>query len=147
MNLIVSILIIIFTFFFMEFVAWYVHKYIMHGFLWNLHKDHHVVDKTKFFQKNDYFFLIFAIPSILLIFFGYEKLSIGFYIGVGIALYGFAYFIIHEIIIHRRFPPPEITKNKYIIAIRKAHKIHHKNRGKYNGVNFGMLIVPMKYFK
>ena len=73
MNLIVSILIIIFTFFFMEFVAWYVHKYIMHGFLWNLHKDHHVVDKTKFFQKNDYFFLIFAIPSILLIFFGYEK--------------------------------------------------------------------------
>ena len=131
----------------MEFVAWGVHKYIMHGFLWNLHQDHHVVNHKNIFQKNDYFFLIFAIPSILLIFFGFENLTIGFFIGLGIALYGLAYFLVHEIIIHRRLPAPNKTKSKYIIAIRKAHKVHHKNRGKYDGVNFGMLIVPMKYFK
>ena len=147
MNVIISLFIIVATFLFMEFVAWSVHKYIMHGFLWSLHQDHHIVDQDKFFQKNDYFFLIFAIPSIILIFIGYDNLTIGFFIGIGIALYGFAYFIIHEIIIHRRLPPPSKTKSKYIKAIRKAHKIHHKNRGKYNGVNFGMLIVPMKYFK
>ena len=135
------------TFLFMEFVAWSVHKYIMHGFLWSLHKDHHVVNHEKFFQKNDYFFLIFAIPSIILIFIGYENLSINFFVGLGIALYGLAYFLIHEIIIHRRLPPPNKTKSKYIKAIRKAHKVHHKNRGKYDGVNFGMLIVPKKYFK
>lgn len=29
------------TFFFMEFMAWFSHKYIMHGFLWVLHEDHH----------------------------------------------------------------------------------------------------------
>jgi beta-carotene 3-hydroxylase len=29
------------TFFFMEFVAWFTHKFVMHGFLWILHKDHH----------------------------------------------------------------------------------------------------------
>ena len=142
-----SLLIIAATFLFMEFVAWSVHKYIMHGFLWSLHQDHHVVDNDKFFQKNDYFFLIFAIPSIILIFMGYENLTSGFFIGIGIALYGLAYFLIHEIIIHRRLPPPSKTKSKYIKAIRKAHKIHHKNRGKYHGVNFGMLIVPLKYFK
>ena len=56
---IIKILIITITFFFMEFVAWFTHKYIMHGFLWSLHKDHHQVDKDKKFQKNDYFFLIF----------------------------------------------------------------------------------------
>ena len=39
----------------------------------------------------------------------------------GILLYGIAYFIIHEVIIHRRLPPPSKTKSKYIIAIRKAH--------------------------
>ena len=146
MNTVISILIIIATFFFMEFVAWAVHKYIMHGFLWKLHQDHHVVNKEKIFQKNDYFFLIFAVPSVILIFIGHENLTNGFFIGIGIALYGLAYFLIHEIIIHRRIPPPKKTKSKYIKAIRKAHKVHHKNRGKYNGVNFGMLIVPKKYF-
>ena len=40
-----NFLIVITTFIFMEFVAWSVHKYVMHGFLWSLHKDHHVVDK------------------------------------------------------------------------------------------------------
>jgi len=29
------------TFLAMEWVAWAAHKYIMHGFLWNLHEDHH----------------------------------------------------------------------------------------------------------
>tara|TARA_Y100000766_G_C18436830_1_gene379375 strand:+ start:121 stop:564 length:444 start_codon:yes stop_codon:yes gene_type:complete len=147
MTIFISILIMGLTFLFMEFVAWSVHKYIMHGFLWSLHKDHHVVNHEKFFQKNDYFFLIFAIPSIILIFIGYENLSINFFIGLGIALYGLAYFLVHEIIIHRRLPPPKKTKSKYIKAIRKAHKVHHKNQGKYDGVNFGMLIVPRKYFK
>tara|TARA_B100000965_G_C19590232_1_gene757601 strand:- start:779 stop:1222 length:444 start_codon:yes stop_codon:yes gene_type:complete len=147
MNLAIPILIILATFLLMEFIAWAVHKYIMHGFLWTLHKDHHVVNQEKIFQKNDYFFLIFAVPSIILIFIGYENFTNGFFIGIGIALYGLAYFLIHEIIIHRRLPPPSKTKNKYIKAIRKAHKVHHKNRGKYHGVNFGMLIVPKKYFK
>ncbi|MAX05681.1 MAG: carotene hydroxylase [Flavobacteriales bacterium] len=147
MKIAISLLIIVATFLFMEFVAWAVHKYIMHGVLWTLHEDHHVVNHDSFFQKNDYFFLIFAIPSIILIFIGHENLTIGFFIGLGIALYGLAYFLIHEVIIHRRLPPPSKTKSKYIKAIRKAHKVHHKNQGKYNGVNFGMLIVPMKYFK
>ena len=142
-----NLLIVIATFIVMEFVAWSVHKYIMHGFLWVLHKDHHVVDKDKLLQKNDYFFLIFAIPSMILIFIGYKDFSYQFFIGIGIALYGLAYFIVHEIIIHRRLPAPKNTKSKYIKAIRKAHKVHHKNRGKYHGVNFGMLIVPWKYFK
>ena len=140
-------LIVIITFLFMEFVAWFAHKYIMHGFLWFLHRDHHQVDKNKKFQKNDYFFLIFAIPSIICLVVGAESYNYLFFIGLGILLYGLAYFMIHEVIIHRRLPPPSKTKSKYIKAIRKAHKVHHKNQGKYNGVNFGMLIVPMKYFK
>jgi beta-carotene 3-hydroxylase len=56
--IIIKTLIIILTFFFMEFVAWFTHKYIMHGFLWALHKDHHQVDKDKTFQKNEQYFYI-----------------------------------------------------------------------------------------
>ena len=147
MILPIKILITIITFFFMEFVAWSVHKYIMHGFLWSLHKDHHQVDKNKVMQKNDYFFLIFAIPSILLIFNGFESSHYTLFIGFGIALYGMAYFIVHEIIIHQRIRIFKRLNNRYIKGIRMAHKVHHKNKYKHNGTSFGMLIVSFKYFK
>jgi len=147
MNILFNIIIVFLTFIIMEFVSWATHKYIMHGFLWFLHKDHHVINKEKIFQKNDFFFLIFAFPSIILIYIGYEEFNINFFIGIGIFFYGLAYFIVHEVIIHRRIPPPNKTNSKYIKAIRKAHKVHHKNLGKYNGVNFGMLVVPLKYFR
>ena len=143
----INIITVISTFFFMEFVAWFTHKYIMHGFLWFLHKDHHQVDPNKKLQKNDLFFLIFALPSIILFYIGYEDFQLSFFIGLGILLYGLAYFIVHEVIIHRRIPPPAKTNNQYIKAVRKAHKIHHKNLGKYNGKNFGMLIFNKKYWK
>ena len=135
------------TFFTMEFVAWFTHKYIMHGMLWNVHLDHHQVDKTKKIQKNDNFFLIFALPSMLSIILGSINSNYFLYIGIGIALYGFAYFIVHEIIIHQRIKIFRNTNSKYIRAIKRAHKIHHKNIGKEDGESFGMLIVPLKYFK
>ena len=69
------------------------------------------------------------------------------YIGIGIALYGFAYFIVHEIIIHQRIKIFRNINSKYIRAIKRAHKIHHKNIEKEDGESFGMLIVPLKYFK
>ena len=135
------------TFFTMELVAWFTHKYIMHGMLWNVHLDHHQVDKSKKIQKNDYFFLIFALPSMASIILGSINSNYFLYIGIGIALYGFAYFIVHEIIIHQRIKIFRNTNSKYIRAIKRAHKIHHKNIEKEDGESFGMLIVPLKYFK
>ncbi len=131
----------------MEFAAWSAHKYLMHGFLWKIHEDHHKVT-PRFFEKNDLFFLIFAIPSWLCIMLGfiYEvNFSIGF--GFGIALYGIVYFLVHDVLIHRRFKWFDKTNNAYFRAIRKAHKIHHKNQEKEDGECFGMLIVPRKYFQ
>jgi beta-carotene 3-hydroxylase len=46
------------TFLIMEFMAWFTHKYIMHGFLWNLHKDHHHKDHDSWFERNDAFFYL-----------------------------------------------------------------------------------------
>jgi beta-carotene 3-hydroxylase len=143
LNMSITIL----TFFAMEFVAWFTHKYIMHGILWNVHLDHHQVDKNKKIQKNDYFFLIFALPSMISIILGSTNSNYLLYIGIGIALYGFAYFIVHEIIIHQRIKIFRNTNSKYIRAIKRAHKIHHKNIEKEDGESFGMLIVPLKYFK
>ena len=68
----------------MEAITWFTHKYVMHGFLWYLHKDHHQPKYSNWFEKNDLFFVIFAVPSSLSIFFGIQqKFSEIFYIGLG----------------------------------------------------------------
>jgi beta-carotene 3-hydroxylase len=67
-------------------------------------------------------------------------------IGFGIALYGLAYFVIHDVIIHQRFKWFTRSNNVYVRAIRWAHKMHHKHLGKEHGESFGMLIVAKKYW-
>jgi beta-carotene 3-hydroxylase len=69
------------------------------------------------------------------------------FIGIGIAAYGLAYFLVHDIFIHQRFKIFRRSDNIYLRAIRKAHKVHHKHLGKEQGECFGMLLVPMKYFR
>ncbi|MEM7370365.1 MAG: carotene hydroxylase [Bacteroidota bacterium] len=147
MSILLPIIYVIGTFLFMEFVAWFAHKYIMHGFLWYLHEDHHV-HEPGFFEKNDAFFLIFAIPSFLLSFFGAQAgFDMRFCIGVGIAVYGLAYFLVHDVFIHQRFKWFRNTDSAYFRALRKAHKVHHKHLGKEEGECFGMLLVPFKYMR
>ena len=137
------------TFFFMEFVAWSAHKYVMHGFLWNLHEDHHTRDNhDDFFEKNDYFFIIFAVPGILSLLLGVTyDISILYGIGIGISIYGMAYFFIHDLFIHQRIKVLRNSNNKYLKAIRRAHKMHHKHITKEDGECFGMLLVPFKYLQ
>ncbi len=67
---IINTLIVLAAFVGMECVAWLAHKYLMHGALWFLHHDHHQRDDGDFFEKNDYFFVIFATPGILCLLLG-----------------------------------------------------------------------------
>lgn len=135
------------TFFGMEFVAWFAHKFVMHGFLWVLHRDHHQ-HEPGIFEKNDAFFLIFAIPSWLGIMLGmmYQH-DWAVAIGYGIAAYGVVYFLVHEVFIHQRLKWFKHSDNVYLRAIRKAHKVHHKHLQKEDGECFGMLVVPYKYYR
>lgn len=146
--MLVNIIIVILSFCGMEGVAWFAHKFVMHGLLWRLHRDHHKKETYGFFEHNDFFFLIFALPGILCLFIGMQlNYNFLFWIGLGITIYGFAYFFIHDIFIHQRFKLFRNVDNKYFTAIRRAHKIHHKHLDKEDGECFGMLWVPMKYFR
>lgn len=146
MDILLFIIITVVTFLLMEIVTWLTHKYVMHGFLWTLHEDHHQPKYSNIFEKNDAFFVIFAIPSIVLFYFGaVPRLNYMFFIGLGILFYGITYFLIHDVLIHQRFKWFKNTKNKYLLALRKAHKVHHKHLDKYDGECFGMLLVPKKY--
>ncbi|GGZ52539.1 MULTISPECIES: sterol desaturase family protein [Mesonia] len=148
MQTVYWILIFLGTFFFMEFMAWFTHKYIMHGFLWSLHKDHHHKDHGSWWERNDLFFVFYALVSIgCFLLWRYEDVWFTLPIGLGILAYGIAYFTVHDIFIHQRFKMFRNANNWYARGIRRAHKMHHKHLGKDHGENFGMLIVPFKYFK
>lgn len=144
----IHILILLLTFILMEGATWLIHKYVMHGFLWVLHRDHHDHSNEGALERNDWFFVIFALPAIWLIYLGMEgAYNYLFFIGLGITLYGMAYFFVHDIFIHQRIKILTNTTNPYLLAIRRAHKQHHKHLGKEEGECFGFLWVPIKYFK
>jgi beta-carotene 3-hydroxylase len=69
------------------------------------------------------------------------------WIGSGIALYGIAYFLVHDVFIHQRFKWFRTSESAYMLAIRRAHKVHHKHLTKEDGECFGMLFVPRKYLR
>jgi len=130
----------------MEVVAHVVHKYVMHGFLWSLHRSHHQKGKS-FFERNDLYFLLFATPGVILLFTGLNSgYDWKFFVGLGISLYGFTYLLVHDIIIHQRVRWLSKSNNIYVTALRKAHKAHHATTGKEADQSFGMLWVNRKYF-
>ena len=133
----------------MEAVAWLAHRFLMHGPLWMLHQDHHQKGEQGFFERNDSFFIIFATPGIILLYTGVAKGldAPWFWAGLGITLYGFAYFLIHDVFIHQRFRWLRNANSRYFRAIRRAHKMHHKHLEREDGECFGMLWVPPKYFR
>ena len=148
MNTLIWILIFLATFSIMEFMAWFTHKYVMHGFLWSLHRDHHKKDHDSWFERNDAFFLFYAAVSMICFYLGSATgFWYGWPLGFGILAYGIAYFVVHDIFIHQRFKLLRNVNNRYARAVRRAHKMHHKHLGREDGECFGMLVVPFKYFR
>lgn len=123
----------------MEGVAWFLHKYVMHGFGWYLHEDHHRFTGKRF-QKNDLFGLFFGVISFILILTGVlSRLDVKFVVGVGIMLYGIGYFMVHDIFFHRRIRISYRPRSEYMKRVLNAHAIHHQKSTAHSGVNFGFL--------
>lgn len=126
----------------MEGVAWLAHKYLMHGPLWFLHKDHHQKESKGFLEKNDWFFVLFATPGILLLFLGLNAgFDFKFFLGLGITFYGFTYFLGHDVFVHRRLPFLRNTQSKYWKLVLLTHRRHHIYKEKHGAEFFGLLWV------
>jgi beta-carotene 3-hydroxylase len=129
----------------MEFVAWFLHKYVMHGFGWFLHEDHHRYSKGRF-EKNDIFGLFFAILSFILIFSGFiANFDIRFPVGIGVTFYGLGYFLVHDTFFHKRVKIKFRPKSNYIKRVLNAHTIHHQKSKAHQGICFGFLYASKKY--
>jgi len=130
------------TFIGMEGFAYLVHRHVMHGGLWVLHESHHRPRQSAWFERNDLFGIFFAIPSILLIYAGTHGRPAALAIGLGMTAYGFAYFVFHDVIVHRRVRHAWVPKSAYMRRIVRAHLVHHKTLTREGAASFGFLYAP-----
>lgn len=108
----------------LEILSIFMHKYIFHGPLWFIHQSHH--EKRKgIFETNDLFSLFFTFAGLGLILWGRGHSPFIWATGLGVSLYGTIYFVIHDLMSHRRFYPLK-TQNKWINFFVFDHRKHHQ---------------------
>ncbi|MDN3550083.1 sterol desaturase family protein [Mucilaginibacter aquaedulcis] len=145
MQALINIGITIATITIMEGLSWAMHKYLFHGPLWFIHKTHHQ-ERHGWFELNDLFSIGFAALALWLMWIGHTSLNYYFWLGTGISMYGIIYFIFHDWFIHNRFKSFK-SSNRYLLGIRRAHKIHHKSMEKNPSEEFGLLVASRKWFR
>ena len=127
----------------MELFANVMHRWVMHGPGWFLHASHHRT-RTGPFEWNDLYAVIFAVPSITLIYGGVQA-DWGDWataVGAGIAAYGAIYFGFHDVIVHQRLPHRVVPRSAYFKRIVQAHRLHHAVESRLGAVSFGFLVAP-----
>ena len=126
---------------FMEGFAWFMHRYVMHGFMWVWHRSHHE-PRTGACELNDLFAVVFAAPAIVAIWLGVNTaLTWMLPVGLGITAYGAIYFLFHDGLVHRRWPMPK-AKSEYWKRLIQAHRFHHAVHAREGCVSFGFLMAP-----
>ena len=138
-----GILLLLLTVAAMEAVAYAAHRWVMHGVGWFLHASHHRARPGRW-ELNDLYAVIFAVPSITLIYGGVQA---GWWpgctwIGFGIAAYGAIYFGFHDVIVHERIRTRYLPRGRYMKRIVQAHRLHHAVETREGTVSFGFLVAP-----
>ncbi len=145
MDFLLPALIVLATVVAMELVAWSSHKYIMHGFGWGWHRDHHE-PHDNLLERNDLYALVGAAASISMFLIG-SPMVMGIdawwpatWIGLGILFYGIIYTLVHDGLVHQRYFK-WVPKRGYAKRLVQAHKLHHATIGKEGGVSFGFVFA------
>jgi beta-carotene 3-hydroxylase len=122
----------------MEAVAWATHKYVMHGWGWAWHRSHHEPRQSGF-ERNDLYAVVFAAISIILIALGNQGIWPLAWVGLGMALYGLLYYVVHDGLVHGRWPFQYVPKRGYLKRLVQAHRLHHAVRTRDSAISFGFL--------
>ena len=123
----------------MELFAWAAHKYIMHGWGWGWHRDHHE-PHDHVFEKNDLYAVVFGGIVFAMFAIGYYVSEALWWAAFGITLYGIIYTLIHDGLVHRRFWN-WTPKRGYAKRLVQAHRLHHATIGRDGGVSFGFVLA------
>ena len=135
-----ALLIVLVTTALMEAVAYGAHRWVMHGVGWSWHRDHHE-PHNGWFERNDRYALVFALLAI-----GLLASDLGrtgrFWVGAGMTLYGLLYALMHDGLVHHRFPTGWIGRPAYLARVIQAHHLHHAVHARTGCVSFGFLYAP-----
>lgn len=118
----------------MEPFTWAVHRVVMHGPGWALHRSHHDTRHTRF-EANDAYPVMFAAVVGLALAVGFNRPGWGWLVPLssGVTLYGLCYALVHDGYIHRRLPM--LRGVRLLDSLALAHAVHHRTGGE----PFGML--------
>jgi len=141
-DLLLNTLVVIATAAAMEGVAHLVHRYVMHGPLgWGWHRSHHEeTDGT--LERNDLYAIVFTVLSGALIAAGIAGVWPLRQVGIGMMVYGILYFVVHDGLVHQRWPFRYVPRGGYAKRLVQAHKMHHAVDGRDGCVSFGFLYAP-----
>ena len=123
----------------MEIFAWAAHKYIMHGWGWTWHRDHHEPHDNAL-EKNDLYAVVFGVIVFIMFWVGYIYSAALWWTAFGITIYGLIYTFVHDGLVHQRYFK-WVPKRGYAKRLVQAHKLHHATVGKEGGVSFGFVVA------
>jgi len=123
----------------MEAVAWGTHRWVMHGPLWVLHRSHHEPRAGRL-ERNDLFAAFFASLAIALFWWGSQPgHDLAWWTAAGVTAYGLLYALVHDGLVHRRWPMPAVRRGGYLWRLVRAHRLHHAVQSRAGAVAFGFL--------
>jgi beta-carotene 3-hydroxylase len=130
----------------MELWAALLHGRIWHGLLWRIHRSHHRGQQGGW-ETNDGLSLLHAPIAIALILYGCRAdagvvREIAFASGVGMSLFGVAYLVVHDGLVHGRLPVASLLRFRYFASVKAAHLRHHQ--GRHDGPPFGLFLGPLE---
>ncbi len=129
----------------MEVASYVLHRWLFHGILWRLHRTHHdpAHGHGTGLEWNDLFSVGFGALSVALIWTGRTQPleSIAFPLGIGIAVYGALYFILHDLYAHGRLGRVKL-QNPAAQSVKRAHGRHHQSLTKRGQEPYGLFLFP-----
>jgi beta-carotene 3-hydroxylase len=130
------------TAFVMELWAALLHGQFWHGVLWKMHRSHHR-PRHGHWETNDWLSLLHAPIAMVMIFYGCRGAvgiarEVVFAMGIGMTLFGLAYVLVHDGMVHGRLPLQGLLKYDYFRRVQANHELHHTLR--YRGIPYGFFL-------
>lgn len=132
----------------MEGWAALLHGRVWHGLLWFMHRSHHRRRRGRW-ERNDALSVLHAPIAVALILYGCVAApgalrDVAFGVGIGMTLFGLAYVVVHDGLVHGRLPVAWLARLSYFARVREAHLVHHRTGAAPYGLFLGPWVVEQK---
>lgn len=119
------------------------HGAVWHGPLFPIHRSHHAPRGR--LEANDALSFLHAPIAIALVLYGCRAApglcrEVAFGVGVGMTVFGLAYVVVHDGLVHGRLPVAFLERSRYLRRVARAHRVHHRETA--GGAPYGLFFGP-----